>query len=103
GAFNNAFLQRSHQMPAAQAGYWISTFAAIGGVGTFLGGYAADRLSTRLHDRRWYLWVPGIATLVSVPFQFLTYLSPSLSVALPAFAALMCMAAGFFAPSFAVT
>jgi MFS family permease len=103
GAFNNAFLQRSHQMTAAQAGYWISTFAAIGGVGTFLGGFAADRLSARLHDRRWYLWVPGIATLVSVPFQFLTYLSPNLSVALPAFAAMMCMAAVFFGPSFAMT
>ena len=103
GAFNNAFLQRSHQMTAAQAGYWISIFAAIGGVGTFVGGYAADRLSARRHDRRWYLWVPAIATLVSVPFQFLTYLSPSLSVALPAFAMMMCMAAVFFAPSFAMT
>jgi MFS family permease len=49
------------------------------------------------------LWVPGIATLVSVPFQFLTYLSPNLSVALPAFAAMMCMAAVFFGPSFAMT
>ena len=39
GAFNNAFLQRSHQMTASQAGYWISLFSAIGGVGTFLGGY----------------------------------------------------------------
>ena len=47
GAFNNAFLQRSHQMTAQQAGYWISMFAAVGAVGTFLGGFAADRLSTR--------------------------------------------------------
>jgi MFS family permease len=103
GAFNNAFLQRSHQMTAQQAGYWISMFAAIGGVGTFLGGFAADRLSTRAHDRRWYLWVPGIATLLSVPFQFFTYLSPSLPVALPAFAVMTAMAAVFFAPSFAMT
>jgi len=103
GAFNNAFLQRSHQMTAFQAGYWISVFAAIGGIGTFLGGYLADRLSTRTRDRRWYLWVPGIATLVSVPFQFLSYLSPNLSSALPAFAVMMCMAAVFFGPSFAMT
>lgn len=103
GAFNNAFLQRSHQMTAAQAGYWISIFAAIGGFGTFLGGYAADRLSARTRDRRWYLWVPGLATLVCVPFQFAAYLSADLSLVLPAFAGMMAMAAVFFGPSFAMT
>jgi len=103
GAFNNAFLQRSHEMSVSQAGYWISALAAIAGFGTFLGGYAADRLSTRLNDRRWYLWVPGVATLLCVPFQFLAYLSPSLSVTLPSFVGLMLMAAVFFGPSFAMT
>jgi len=91
------------EMTAAQAGYWISLFAAIGGIGTFLGGFAADRLSTRARDRRWYLWVPGVATLVSVPFQFFAYLAPELSIALPAFAGMTCMAAVFFGPSFAMT
>jgi MFS family permease len=103
GAFNNAFLQRSHQMTVSQAGYWISMFAAVGGVGTFFGGYAADKLSTRANDRRWYLWVPGIATLVCVPFQFLSYLSPDLTIALPSFAMMTAMAAVFFGPSFAMT
>jgi MFS family permease len=103
GAFNNAFLQRSHEMSVSQAGYWISILSAIAGLGTFLGGYAADRLSTRLNDRRWYLWVPGIATLLCVPFQFFAYLSPSLSTTLPSFVGLMLMAAVFFGPSFAMT
>ncbi len=103
GAFNNAFLQRSHGMNVAEAGYWISILAAIAGVGTFLGGYLSDRLSTRANDRRWYMWVPGIATLVCVPCQFLAYLSPSLAVALPSFVGLMLMAAVFFGPSFAMT
>ena len=103
GAFNNAFLQRSHGMNVAEAGYWISVLAAIAGAGTFLGGYLSDRLSTRTNDRRWYMWVPGLATLVCVPFQFLAYLSPSLAVALPSFVGLMLMAAVFFGPSFAMT
>lgn len=103
GAFNNAFLQRSHGMNVAEAGYWISILAAIAGVGTFLGGYLSDRLSTITNDRRWYMWVPGIATLVCVPFQFLAYLSPSLAVSLPSFVGLMLMAAVFFGPSFAMT
>src|SRR3954463_11754512 len=60
GAFNNAFFQRSHALTASQAGYWISLFSAVGAVGTFTGGFLADRLSRRRNDRRWYLWVPGI-------------------------------------------
>jgi len=103
GAFNNAFLQRSHEMSVAQAGYWISILSAIAGLGTFFGGFMADRLSTRLNDRRWYMWVPGVATLLCVPFQFLAYLSPSLAIALPSFVGLMLMAAVFFGPSFAMT
>jgi MFS family permease len=103
GAFNNAFLQRSHGMNVAEAGYWISVLAAIAGLGTFLGGYLSDRLSSRTNDRRWYMWVPGVATLICVPFQFLAYLSPNLAVTLPSFVGLMLMAAVFFGPSFAMT
>jgi MFS family permease len=103
GAFNNAFLQRSHQMSVSEAGYWIAVLSAIAGFGTFLGGFFSDRLSVRFKDRRWYMWVPGIATLCCVPFQFLAYLSPDRAVVLPSFVGLMFMAAVFFGPSFAMT
>jgi MFS family permease len=101
--FNNAFLQRSHQMTVAEASYWIALLSAIAGFGTFLGGFAADRLSVRLNDRRWYMWVPGVATLLCVPFQFLAYLSADRAVFLPSFVGLMFTAAVFFGPSFAMT
>jgi len=58
---------------------------------------------TSLNDRRWYLWVPGIATLLCVPFQFATYLPRNLSLVLPMFGAMTFMAAVFFGPSFAMT
>jgi MFS family permease len=103
GAFNNAFLQRSHALSPYEAGVWISILSLIAGIGTFLGGFACDRLSTRYNDRRFYLWVPGVATLLCVPFQFLAYLSPSLNTALASFVGLMFMAAVFFGPSFAMT
>jgi MFS family permease len=103
GAFNNAFLQRSHQMSVVEAGYWIAVLSAIAGFGTFFGGFASDRLSARFKDRRWYMWVPGIATLFCVPFQFLAYLSLDRAVVLPSFVGLMFMAAVFFGPSFAMT
>lgn len=103
GVFNNAFLQRSHQMSVAEAGYWIAVLSAIAGLGTFFGGFACDKLSVRFKDRRWYMFVPGIATLLCVPFQFLAYLSPDRAVVLPSFVGLMFMAAVFFGPSFAMT
>src|SRR6185503_13821565 len=103
GAFNNAFLQRSHGLTSYEAGQWIAILSLIAGIGTFLGGFACDHLSTRFNDRRWYLWVPGIATLVCVPFQFLAYLSPGLNATLVSFVGLMFMAAVFFGPSFAMT
>jgi MFS family permease len=103
GAFNNAFLVRSHDMTVAQAGYWIGIFSLIGGLGTFFGGFVSDRLSVRFGDRRWYMWVPGIATLLCVPFQFLAYLSPDRATVLPSFVGLMFMAAVFFGPSFTMT
>jgi MFS family permease len=101
--WNNPFLQRSHAMSAQEAGYWIAVLSAIAGVGTFLGGFLSDRLSMWSNDRRWYMWVPGVATLLCVPFQFLTFLSPSLTVVLPSFVGLMLLAAVFFGPSFAMT
>lgn len=101
--FNAAFLRRSHGMTSSEAGFWLGVIAAVAGLGTFLGGLAADRLSVRYQDRRWYLWVPGAATLIMVPFQFTTYLSSSMIMMVPSFCAMMLMAAVFFGPSFAMT
>jgi MFS family permease len=101
--FNAAFLRRSHGMDSSEAGFWLGLIAFIAGAGTFLGGVAADRLSARYQDRRWYLWVPGLATLLMVPFQFTTYLSSSMAVMVPSFCVMMFLAAVFFGPSFAMT
>ena len=103
GSFNAAFLIRSHQMTAGEAGNWLALFAGIGALGTALGGYTADRLSLRTSDRRWYMWTPGLATLTMIPFQFSAYLTGDLQVALPSFGVMMFLAAVFFGPSFAMT
>jgi len=101
--FNAPFLIRSHGLTRTDAGFYLGIIAVVAGVGTFAGGLAADRLSTRNNDRRWYLWVPGIATLAMVPFHWVTYLHPSMSIAFPAFCVTMLLAAVFFGPSFAMT
>ena len=102
-AFNAAFLIRSHQMTAATAANWLTVFAAVGGLGTLLGGYLSDRLSVRTNDKRWYLIVPAVATLGMVPFQLVTYLSGDLTAALQAFAGMTFLSAAFFGPSITMT
>ena len=76
--WNPSFFVRAHGMNTGVAGNYLASFALIGAIGTFAGGFLADRLSVRYGDRRWYMWVPAIACLTMVPFQFFAYLSPQL-------------------------
>jgi MFS family permease len=100
---NGSFFRRAHTMTPTDAGDWLAFFALFGTIGTFLGGLLADRLSSRRNDRRWYMWVPGIATLVMVPFQFASYLSGDLNIVIPSFVMMTMFASMFFGPSFAVS
>jgi predicted MFS family arabinose efflux permease len=101
--FNATFLVRSHEMTTSEAGKVLAALAVVGALGTFLGGYLADKLGVRTNDRRWYMWLPGYATLFMVPFQFGAYLAPSLWVAMPSFAIMIFLATMFFGPSYATT
>jgi MFS family permease len=101
--FNASFFQRSHDLSPGETGSYIAIFSLIGALGSFAGGYLADRISTRTNDRRWYMWVPATACLLMVPLQFFAYLSPDLTYAVPAaFSAMFVLASMFFGPSFAV-
>src|SRR6202012_3094311 len=82
---NAAFLHRTHGMTSGEAGSWLAVFSGTAAVGTFLGGYLADRISVRTSDRRWYMWLPGYATLAMVPFQFSSYLAGGLTLMVPSF------------------
>jgi MFS family permease len=101
--FNAVFLQRSHGMTTGQAGSWLALLALTGALGTFLGGYLADRLSTRTGDWRWYMWLPGGATLVMVPFQFVAYLADAQWLMLCSFVITGILGSMFFGPSFAMS
>jgi MFS family permease len=100
--WNAAFFVRSHDMNTGIAGNYLAIFALIGAIGSFMGGFLADRISTRTSDKRWYMWVPAIACLAMVPFQFVSYLSPDLAVVVPSFSVMVVLASMFFGPSFAV-
>jgi MFS family permease len=100
---NASFFQRSHGMTSKDAGFWLGLLAAIGAIGTFVGGYLADRLSVLNNDRRWYARLPGLATLAMVPFQFVAYLTNDHAILIASFAIMTILASFFFGPSFAMT
>jgi len=100
--WNATFFVRSHGMNTGVAGTYLSIFALIGAIGSFSGGYLADKISTKKDDKRWYMWVPGIGCLAMIPFQFLSYLSPNMAVVVPSFSIMVVLASLFFGPSFAV-
>jgi MFS family permease len=101
--WNNAFFQRSHELNSGEAGTYIAMFSLIGAIGSFSGGFFADRLSSRRGDPRWYMWVPGIACVACVPVQAFAYLSGDLTLVVPImFSAMYVLASMFFGPSFAV-
>ncbi|MGE0385058.1 MAG: spinster family MFS transporter [Gammaproteobacteria bacterium] len=73
--FTAPFLARVHDLDSRTIGFWLALSAGVfGAVGTFLGGYLGDRLGAR--DPRWYLWVPAIATFLSLPFAVAVYMLP---------------------------
>jgi MFS family permease len=101
--WNGSFFQWWHGLNSQQAGGYLAVFSLVGAVGSFAGGFLSDRLSTRNNDQRWYMWVPGIACVVMVPFQFAAYLSHDLRVVVPiTFSTMFLLASMFFGPSFAV-
>lgn len=62
-----AFFIRTHQMAPVDVGTYLAL--AGGGssmLGTFLGGYFADKLSR--NDKRWQAWVVAVAIVVAIPF-----------------------------------
>lgn len=71
-----SFMIRSFGLTSGEVGIWLALILGLGGaVGLMLGGLLAERLAPR--DRRWYLWVPGIAALISIPLMIATYLAES--------------------------
>ncbi|MEZ4332822.1 MAG: MFS transporter [Myxococcota bacterium] len=60
------FLIRTYRMGQFEAGTWYFLTSPLPSMlGIYLGGFFADRLGAR--DTRWYMWVPAVGNLVSVP------------------------------------
>ncbi|MCE2392375.1 MAG: MFS transporter [Proteobacteria bacterium] len=75
------FLMRVYGLSATQAGFALGLIAgAPGGISTFAGGWLGDRLGLR--DLRWYLWLPALGAVASIPFSLLAYTAESAPAAI---------------------
>jgi len=83
------FMARVHGMSSGEIGTWLSLIFGIGsGLGYFMGGFLTDRLSKK--DKRWYLWLPGLALVVAVPLSLVAFFATDknttlIAIILPAF------------------
>lgn len=75
------FFQRTHDLTPGQVGLWFGLIGGVGGMlGTWLGGYLADRFGAR--NRRHVLSAPAIGMALAVPLAIAAYQAPSWPIAL---------------------
>ncbi len=96
-----AYLIRTFGMTTGDVGTALALIIGIvGGAGTFLGGYFADRLGRR--DVRWNVWLVAICVGGATPFAFGVYLAPDATWALAAFLVPAAVGALYLGPSLAM-
>ncbi len=96
-----AMFGRSHGLTPGEMGLALFYLGFASIAGTLLGGILGDRLGAR--DKRWYMWLPGLATLISVPFSAYAYLSSDVTLALWVLAIPFFFGAYYLGPTFAMT
>jgi len=102
GNFLPSFLQRVHGLDIATAGVVLGLSTGIGGgVGTFFGGYLADRFRSR--DMRWYLWIPILAGLLGILINVVMFFSNTVPVVLAATFLSGALTAVYLGPTIAIS
>ncbi len=70
------FLRRVYEFSATEAGLWYFVTGAFPtAVGALGFGILLDRLGRK--DRRWFVWLPGLASLALIPLTLTFYLYPT--------------------------
>jgi len=103
GQWIASFFIRSYNLETTgEIATWLGLISGTAGAaGTFFGGYLCDRLGTK--DRRWYVWVPAIATVAAIPFSLAVYLLNSYYLALSIYILPVFLGAMYLGPTIAMT
>ncbi len=71
GNFAPSFLARVHGMNTGEIGTWLAFAMGLGGaIGSYLGGWLTAKYGKE--DKRYYIWIPIIAILISPFFLYAT-------------------------------
>jgi len=102
GNFYAPFLARVFGMDTAQVGIYMGLAIGLGGmIGTFAGGYLADKLRSR--DLRWYLWLSAVTALVNLPVLYFLFFATTSTIALVSLFVSNVLTTMYMGPSLAVT
>ena len=102
GNFFAPFLARVHGMPVEDIGTWLGITSGFGGIiGTFLGGFLADKYGKK--DLRWYMWIPMIAGALNCPVSYFAFFHDNLNVVLVTYFMTALLTALYLGPSIAIT
>lgn len=70
--WNAPFYARVHHMQIGEVALYLALLTGLGGgLGQFIGGFLSDRAGRR--DKRWYMWLPALASLALVPAALVQY------------------------------
>ena len=94
------FMRRVHDMGSAEVGLWVGLATLGGALGTYVGGEISDRLGVR--DARWYLRLPALASLSTIPLALLFLFWPGGVPPLLVYASVLFLSAIYAAPTWAM-
>ncbi len=95
------YIARVFGLGVARAGFTFGVIVGVGGfIGIGLGGTLADWLAPR--DKRWYAWVPGLATVIAVPLGWFAFQCDRFNLAIPAIFLFSTLVMTWNGPTFAV-
>lgn len=103
GQWIASFFIRNYELTTTgEIATWLGLISGTAGAGgTFLGGYLCDKLGVR--DRRWYVWLPALATLAAVPFSLAVYMLNAYYLALLVYTVPVFLGAMYLGPTIAMT
>jgi predicted MFS family arabinose efflux permease len=99
--FLPSFFMRVHGFGLKETSTYLFLIGLTGAIGTFLGGYLGDKFG--LNDKRWYMGVPCIATILTVPFALIFYTTDNSQLALIVAVPSAVFGAMYVGPTFAMT
>lgn len=97
-----SFMIRTHGMSTGEVGTWLAlSIGVAGALGTFGGGWLADRLAEK--DRRYYQWVPAGSVILLVPLMSVVLLMTNSTLAMLVFMIPACLQSMVLGPLLAST